>query len=164
MVLPSFKLIRLGALARHTYRHVQRCSYSHHYPLSYNSWACLVPLNSFIHIISSLQFILLPSFSTEKKMQVSLDCWETFELSLKNEDYFRLPSTSQLKKLCANTGYATTAKDLCTHNTVYVLCSPPYLFPFPISKNCISVSMKQVSQRKEHLQKSYTLKRRYLTQ
>lgn len=58
-------------------------------------------------------------------MQVSLDCWETFEVSLKNEDYFRLPSISQFKKLSANTGDATTAKDLCTHNTVYVLCSRP---------------------------------------
>lgn len=73
-----------------------------------------------------------------------------------------------VKELSANTGYAT-AKDthntLCAHLSLCFVLSL-YLLPFPISKNCISFSVKQVSQRKEHLQKSYTLyalKRRYLT-
>lgn len=122
-VLPRFKLIILGALARHTYRHVERCSYSHLCPLPYNSWACLVPLNSFFHIISSLQFILLPSFSKEKKMQVSLDCWETFELNMKKEDYFRLPLHHSLKSYVL-TQVMLLQLRTCAHIIQFMFCAP----------------------------------------
>lgn len=51
----------------------------------------------------------------------------------------------------------------CAHVIQFMSCAPTLPVPIPHFNNCISFSVKQVSQRKEHRQKSHTLKRRYLT-